>query len=248
MNSQETHYLDFAQLQAHVTQRCVAALQSAIVQRGSATAALAGGSTPFPIYHAIARSHASLDFSKLTVMVSDERWVPAGHQANNLSKLKASFAEAKGVRYVDLLPTELGDDHVDAGTANASLAEFQAPLDLVVLGMGTDGHFASLFPGAAELQEGFTTPASALAVTPNPLPAEAPFARISLSLQRILAARTIMLLITGDKKRQVLEQARRERDGTLLPIAELLLAIERQANTTNPPHFLPVFEIHWSPA
>jgi 6-phosphogluconolactonase len=250
MVSQETHYLDFAQLQASVAQRCVNVLRDAIALRATASAALAGGSTPFPIYGAIAATQNALDFSKLSVLVSDERWVPAEHSANNLSKLKASFAHASGVRFIDLLPSVVRGDQADANAANTALAELRAPLDLVVLGMGADGHFASLFPGSAQLAEGYTTQADALAVVPNPLPIEAPFSRISLSLQRILSAHTIMLLITGDKKREVLEQAKRDRDGQVLPIAELLLAIERiaqRSGSTQQTH-LPRFEIHWSPA
>ncbi|MGL6290484.1 MAG: 6-phosphogluconolactonase, partial [Silanimonas sp.] len=106
--------------------------------------------------------------------------------------------------------------------------------DAVLLGMGADAHFASLFPQV--------TPPSALdagdgaplvGITPDPLPPEAPFPRVSLTLSRLVAARTLMLMITGETKRRVLVEAR-ERAVVDAPIHALLAAA-------------PDLAIHWSP-
>ncbi|MBP9697257.1 MAG: 6-phosphogluconolactonase, partial [Thermomonas sp.] len=99
-----------------------------------------------------------------------------------------------------------------------------------------DGHFASLFPGAANLAEGLAMESGidAIATLPEPLPAEAPFARISLTLPRLLRARTILLVATGEDKRRVLRQARQQDRGGH-PVAALLHARDHRV------------QVHWSP-
>src|SRR5690606_18283240 len=97
--------------------------------------------------------------------------------------------------------------------------------DAVLLGMGADGHFASLFPGAANLADGLAPDSGidAIATLPDPLPPEAPFARISLTLPRLLRAREIHLLVSGEDKRRVLRQAQQQ-DACRHPVAALLHA------------------------
>ena len=108
--------------------------------------------------------------------------------------------------------------------------------DAVLLGMGADGHFASLFPGAANLAEGMAIDSGidAIATLPDPLPPEAPFARISLTLPRLLHARAIHLVVTGADKRVVLRNAQHDA-ASKFPVAALLHAPG--------PHV----HIHWSP-
>ena len=131
------------------------------------------------------------------------------------------------------------DGDIDASLAQARtlLAAHPEPFDAVLLGMGADGHFASLFPGAANLADGLALDSGidAIATLPDPLPPEAPFARISLSLPRLLRAREIHLVVTGEAKRRVLRQAQQQDAGSGLPIAALLHARTRSV------------QIHWSP-
>lgn len=208
-------------------------ISHAIETRGRAVLALAGGRTPFPVYRLLAE--LPLAWDRVTLLCTDERWVPADHAARNERELAAAFAPAAGVRILLLVPPEPGDAP-DVHCADASLAQVAEPFDAVLLGMGGDGHFASLFPGATELARGLAVDApDALVVHPEPLPPEAPFARISLSLPRLLNARRLLLVICGEGKREVLQRAQRGNDASALPIAALL---HRPGSP---------LEIHWNP-
>ena len=128
-----------------------------------------------------------------------------------------------------------GDIDASLAQARALLAARPQPFDAVLLGMGADGHIASLFPGAANLADGLALDSSvdAIATLPDPLPPEAPFARISLTLPRLLRAGGVHLVVTGHAKRAVLNQARRDPQAPF-PVAALL-------------HAGAPIHLHWSP-
>ena len=213
-------------LVAHVADALERSCRDAVRARGAAWLALAGGRTPLPIY---ARLAASRFDGTITAIPTDERCVPHDHPACNLRALREAFS---GSTVSTLALT--GDD----GAPNLSaLTAHPQDFDAVLLGMGADGHFASLFPGAANLADGLALDSGidAIATLPDPLPPEAPFARISLSLPRLLRAREIHLVVTGEAKRRVLRQAQQQDAGSGLPIAALLHARTRSV------------QIHWSP-
>jgi 6-phosphogluconolactonase len=206
-----------------VSERIHERLKQALQQRPGASIALSGGSTPMPIYSRLA--DMDLDWSRVVGMPSDERWVPTDHPHSNYREILDRFAGCP-IQLESLVP-EQASGPADPQRALEILAQVPAPFDVVLLGMGGDGHFASLFPHSPALQAGLDphSPEQALAVTPNPLPPEAPHQRISLSLARILTARELMLVITGQNKREVLEQAASpDADPDALPVAALLRA------------------------
>jgi len=211
------------------------AVRVGLAARGEAWLALAGGSTPFAAYRRFAAM--DLPWPKVHLVASDERWVPATHDKRNERALADAFAAAVGVAIHPLVPAEPSAFvAVGAGaTAEASLAPLaHRAFDAVLLGMGADAHFASLFPQVtppSALDAGDRAPVVAL--TPDPLPPEAPFPRISLTLSRLVATRSLLLMITGEAKRAVLESAR-TRPATDAPIHALLAAA-------------PDLAIHWSP-
>lgn len=206
-------------------------LDRALRERGQALIALAGGSTPLALYRALANQ--PLDFARITALPTDERCVLRSHPACNLGSLQHAFASAPALHWLPL--TDIDGDP-DARLANAGLARYPQDFDLVLLGIGADGHTASLFPGAAELPAALAANApDALLIHPDPLPREAPFARISLSLQRLERSRRTLLSCAGDAKLAVLRQAQTECDPLRWPIAALL---HGQG---------PTIEIHWSP-
>lgn len=156
-----------------------------------------GGSTPFPILERLAT--APLDWRRVTVWPGDDRVVPEDHPASNTGRIRA-LMEPAGAEVVSLTEME------------------QVPVfALAWLGMGEDGHVASLFPNT---DPRIDDPAPMRRLTPDPLPPEAPFDRISLTLPALLASDRLLFVIRGDAKRRVFEDAAAGRGD--LPVKRLL--------------------------
>ncbi len=171
---------------------------AAIVQKpGPCRLAVPGGKTPLPVFDIL--SKRSLPWGTVTLMLTDDRIVPENHQASNQGKLAAAF---------DATPTHI---------LPLVRREIAKPFDLVWLGMGADGHIASLFPKM--LKEQRDGPAI-IKTTPDPLPIEAPFERLSLNLAALINTKEIMLLVRGSDKKRVLEEA--ISGNSDLPIAQLI--------------------------
>ncbi len=221
MSWKEFDFADRDALASACAQQLESICRQAIAERGRALLALAGGRTPFPAFRQLAGS--DIDFSKVTIIPTDERWVGPEHPASNLRAMREAFGDAESVDIRSLTPA-LPGAIADAATANAALADLST-FDAVLLGMGNDAHTASLFPGTKQLAVGLADNApAALVVDPDPLPPEAPFSRISLSLPRLLDARHILLLIAGEDKRAVLRNAQRAAAPMSQPISALLHA------------------------
>lgn len=209
------------------------ACRAAIQRDGEAFLALAGGQTPLPLYARL----GMIDWpGRLLVVPTDDRCVAHAHPASNVGQLQATLG---GNPQASVLALTSADGAADDSLAfaRAAMAAHPQPFDLVLLGMGADGHFASLFPGAPGVDEALTatTGTDVVAVTPQPLPATAPWPRISLTLSRLLRAREIHLLATGDDKRAVLDACRASAAAPY-PLAALL-----HGQALAPIH------IHWSP-
>lgn len=207
---------------------------NALTLRGRATLALAGGRTPMPIYQRLAAR--ALAWGEVRLLPTDERCVPHAHAACNLREIRAAFAAAPGV-CVDSLTPEDGNAGRALAYADEVVATYPEPFDAIVLGMGADAHTASLFPGAAGLAAALAPDSDldACRIDPIPLPPEAPFPRISLTVARLLRARSTHLVITGQAKREALRRAQASPDALSYPIGAILHA---------PGHLL---HIHWSP-
>ncbi|WP_108788564.1 6-phosphogluconolactonase [Erythrobacter sp. Alg231-14] len=173
-------------------------------ERGSVHIAVPGGSTPFPIFAELVKR--DLDFARLVVWPTDDRIVPEDHAASNTGKIRRIF-EPTGAKVVAL---EEGMD----------VPHF----DMIWLGMGTDGHIASLFPNTDP------DPADSLPVrriTPDPLPPEAPFDRITLTIPILSRSQRTMFVIRGEEKKAIFESADAEEND--LPIARLLREVNALA-------------------
>lgn len=228
---------EYAELEALV--RIVAAelkeaCLAAITVRGSALLALAGGRTPLPVYRRLAER--PVPWSKVVVMPTDERCVPHDHSACNLRELALAFDAAQGIAFESLTPED-GDPAQSEAWATSVLARYPQRFDAVLLGMGADGHTASLFPGAPTLAVALAldSGADACRIEPQPLPPEAPFPRITLTLPRLLRARALHLVITGEEKREVLRRAHALHDPKRYPVAAVLHAPDA------------LVHVHWSP-
>jgi 6-phosphogluconolactonase len=158
-----------------------------------------GGSTPFPILEHLAA--APLDWQRLTIWPGDDRVVAEDHPASNVGRIRALLA-----------PT---------GAEVVTLTEMEAVprFALAWIGMGEDGHVASLFPNTDPRAD---DPLRVRRLTPDPLPPEAPFDRVSLTLPALLGSDRLLIVIRGEAKRRVFDDA--VRGPSDLPIARLLAA------------------------
>lgn len=197
--------------------RIVDALQAGIAARGHAVIAVSGGSTPKPLFERLAS--ADLPWEKVTVTLVDERWVdPTSPDSNEnlvrstLLRDKASSAAFVGLKSGDATAIE----GVDA--CESRLAALPRPFDVVILGMGGDGHTASFFPHAEALPEVLGGTRLCGAVTPL----NAPYERMTLTLPVLLEARVLILHIEGAEKERVLREALRGDDVAQMPVRSVL--------------------------
>jgi 6-phosphogluconolactonase len=190
-----------------------AELVAAAIQAGTRTLVLAGGSTPRLAYRLLAGRR--LPWGRVTALFGDERCVPPLDPESNYRMAKEELLDHVNPGGVLRMPGELG-----AETAAALYDEAVAaltPLDLVLLGMGPDGHTASLFPGHTALNAS----GNAVAVHDAPKP---PPDRVSLTLAALRTARRVVLLATGADKAEALALARDGRvPAGMIPGAEYLV-------------------------
>ncbi|WP_404338687.1 6-phosphogluconolactonase [Sphingomonas sp. MMS12-HWE2-04] len=207
-------------------------IESAIDARGAAVIALSGGKTPLPIYEKLAK--AKLDWKRVTIVPGDDRLVPLGDPLSNVTAIGKIFIP-KGARVIPLISATVADYKAAGRAADAILQDLHWPLDLCLLGVGGDGHCASIFPGA-DYDEALNGPKErrALGVMPDPLPPEAPVARVTLSRSAIVSARALMIAVTGQTKRDVLEAAIEQGASSSYPVGRVLADVE-----------LPI-DIHWA--
>ena len=194
---------DSAAAEAWLLRTVTALAHEAVAARGSFRMALSGGSSPLPFYRRLAA--ADFPWKQTQVWMVDERYVPLGNSDHNGTAIKDIFcshlATVLAPDALHLIDTSKTSSSLAAAAYAAELAGLQGnpwPIfDFILLGMGADGHTASLFPGtqAAEVKD-----RTALAVTPL----TAPHQRISLSLPVLNAARELVFLVTGAAKREML--------------------------------------------
>ncbi|MCL2914089.1 6-phosphogluconolactonase [Shewanella corallii] len=206
-------------LEAQLADRIARQLQQAVDSRGKASLLVSGGSTPLKLFQAL--SEKAIDWSDVYISLADERWVESYDKDSNESLVRANLlrglaanAKFRGLKNMFATP--------EAGLAmtTESLANFPRPFDVVVLGMGNDGHTCSWFPcaPAAELDNALDTDALLAAVNPG----SAPHARITFTRQAILASRQIYLHLVGEQKLAVYRQALESDDIKAMPIRAVL--------------------------
>lgn len=192
-------------------------LRLALAQEDRASLAVPGGTTPGPIFDVLAE--VDLDWERVDVMLTDERWVPESSDRSNTTLLKNRLltGKAASARYVPLYGgTETPEDSVATLCHGVRAA---LPLSVVLLGMGEDMHTASLFPGADQLELALSDKAPEIVAMRAPT---APEPRVTLSAPALNSAMAKHLVITGDGKRKALEKAKALRAPLDAPVAAVL--------------------------
>mgnify|MGYP002622349742 CR=1 FL=1 len=218
-------YPDAEMMMIDLANKIAGEIKTALTGNDVASLAVPGGTTPGPLFDALC--DADLDWSRVHVMLTDERWVPEDHDRSNTRLLRQRLLveRAAEARYVPLYrPTETPEEALDdvADTIRPVL-----PISVLLLGMGADMHTASLFPGADRLADALASDAPPVMAMRAP---GAPEPRVTLTAPVLTDAMNTHVLITGDEKRAAIEKARK------LPPGEAPIALVLGSAT-----------IHWAP-
>lgn len=192
----------------YIVEHITNALAASISDRGSASFVVSGGSSPRKIYTELASGNYSnsVDWSRVIVTLVDDRQVPENHPDSNRKFILETLVQGD-ISKAQFIPLSVG----------GAVDNLARPFDIMLLGMGLDGHFASLFPSM------INSPAMNLNAIPKIIktgPHGDPFwPRISMNLSMIMQTRLIYLLVSGEVKQKVLERAKSDR---LLPVHHLI--------------------------
>ncbi|GAB4309254.1 MAG: 6-phosphogluconolactonase [Roseovarius sp.] len=209
-------YPDADLMAMHLANRLAGELTAVLEHKERALFVVPGGTTPGPVFDILC--DADLDWSRVDVCLSDERWLPAVHVRSNarLVRERLLVGRARQARFLPLYVPDRAPEEV--------LAELEAaivpalPINVCLLGMGTDMHVASLIPGAEGLETAFGPDAPVLVAIRAP---SVPEPRVSLSARVLRDSLALHLVITGAAKKAALERAR-ALDPLQAPVAALL--------------------------
>ncbi|ANH02896.1 6-phosphogluconolactonase [Shinella sp. HZN7] len=208
-----------AALAEGLADRISGALVDAVTTRGRASIAVSGGSTPKAFFKAL--SSRDIDWSKVTITLVDERFVPADNPRSNHLLVADNLLQGKA-KAAHFLPLyrDAGSAEEAARIVSADAEALGHPFDVVILGMGTDGHTASFFPGGSRLAEAISPETPRGVIT---MEAEgAGETRLTFTFASLQDARLLVLHIEGQGKKDVLAAAEGEGPETDMPIRAIL--------------------------
>ena len=212
-----------------LTDKILHKLSLAIAEKGHASLALSGGSTPKKLFSALSKSDFS--WERVTVTLVDERWVDPQSEQSNEKLLKEYLLQNYAAK-AKFIPLKSHFARAKEGVVALEiiLGEFVKHLDVVVLGMGEDAHTASFFPNAEELEFVLNTKDLCCATTASREPKE----RITLSRLFLLGTNTLLLHIQGKKKKEIFFNALKSDETKMIPI----IAMMQQTN--------PILEVYYA--
>jgi 6-phosphogluconolactonase len=195
------------------------ALQNSIAKRGQASLVVSGGSTPLPLFAQLAA--LTLPWPQVVITLADERWVePSSPDANELSVRRHLLQDQTADAVFIGLKNKAAAAEDGQAECERRLQAISQPFTTVILGMGNDGHTASLFPCAPQLAVAVDMNSGRLCAAVRPQ--TAPHERMTLTLPAILTAEEIILHITGPEKKAVLDKALADGPPEAMPIRFIL--------------------------
>ncbi len=207
------------ELVEELSSRIESQLKEAILTKGKASLIVSGGSTPKPLFERLRR--APIEWDKVTIGLCDERWVPSSHEDSNESFVKRFLLQDKAskAKFAGMYVEGINADEAE-GLCSKKLKDSLWPFDVMILGMGTDAHTASLFPNNERLSEAFDENRENICISIKPK--TAPHTRMSLSLGAILSSRHLYLHFEGKDKLALYEAAVGGDDRYIMPIRSVL--------------------------
>lgn len=213
----EHFFSDRHELVLALNEHLVVHLKQALAHRNHASMVVPGGSTPIPLFDLLAQD--TLDWSKITLVPSDERWLAADHPDSNEGVIRSHFLSKTQAHFISLCS---GVTHPEAGETRIRqrLQQLSWPTDICLLGMGEDGHVASLFADAPEFNRGIAADNQDLCLAIRP--GNVAHTRMSLTLNALLNTREIIILIHNDAKKKIYLSARANATQITLPVGHIL--------------------------
>jgi len=194
-------------------------LQLAIVSKGKASIAVSGGSTPKGFFDVL--SNKEINWQKVTITLADERWVDINSDASN-TRLVQEHLLQNNATVAKFFYLKQGENlcHETLVDLNLAANRLLLPLDVLILGMGEDGHTASLFPCSEQIKSGLETRNKRSLIKVDPK--TAPHQRITFSFAALKQSKNIFLHLCGSNKKQVFDQALKGYDIFEMPIRAFL--------------------------
>ena len=206
-------FKDISALEEGITYAIAEYIRKAIELKGSAHILLSGGTTPLVVYARLAQEN--IEWDKVWIGLVDERYVPLDHPKNNERALREAFGEGvcSQVHFIGMVHDDRDTEH-NLSVVSAEYKRFMERTDFVLLGMGKDGHFASLFPNDPASEVDLRSESVKIHCTTAP---DFPTERITCSKGMLKQAKVVVLMITGTEKETIFN----ENKETGLPVGYL---------------------------
>lgn len=202
-----------------LSEKIIDDLKKAIKKNEKASLLVSGGSTPKALFESLSKSDIAWD--KVNIGLCDERWIDASHKDSN-ENLVNTYLLQNYAKKANFVPFFIKDVKVEEAKelCSKNINDSLYPFDCVILGMGNDGHTASIFPQNKKLEEAFDLNNKCLCV--NMKPSDAPYERMSLTRAAILSADNIYLHFEGKEKLEVFNEVNLKKDMNETPIYSIL--------------------------
>ncbi|HEY2033245.1 MAG TPA: 6-phosphogluconolactonase [Rhizomicrobium sp.] len=212
---------DAQEMFSELADEIVIRLKSAVAFGGRASLVVSGGTTPEALYAELSERDAP--WERVWITLCDERWIAPSEDGSNEKMVRAKLLRGKAAA-AHFVPLKTGDATPDAAEPKvaAAISAIPRPFDVTLLGMGDDGHTASLYPKAAELKAALDRNTQALVHAVHAQNAAATGDRMTLTLHAILDSKWIAILIKGGEKMKTYELAKSGEDVFAMPVRALL--------------------------